>query len=275
MEAPIRFCETERIAPDTYVVRQLAGEGVGPVSVFVNSMVITGEEPIVVECGTAITRDGWLDRTFELVDPADVRWVYLSHDDVDHVGNLLQVLELCPRATLISTGFMVERMMADYVLPLDRMRWINDGESFQAGDRRLTAVTPPVFDSPTTRGLFDDKTGVYWAADSFASAVTHEVTSIDELDPAFYAEAFVQTQALISPWHRWLDSSRYNTHVDRVAALGASVVAGGHMVTLRGAQIAHAIELTRMLPDVVPAPLPGQAELEALVAMLTGETVAA
>jgi flavorubredoxin len=275
MEAPIRFCDTEKIAPDTYVVRQLAGEGINPAAIFVNSMVITGAEPVVVDCGTAITRQGWLDRTFELVDPADVRWIYLSHDDVDHVGNLLQVLDLCPQATLVATGFMVERMTADYLLPLDRMRWINDGETFDAGDRQFTAVTPPVFDSPTTRGLFDEKTGVYWAADSFAAPVTHEVTSIADLDPAFFEEAFVQTHALISPWSRWLDPARYNTHLDRIAALGAATVAGAHAVTLRGAEIGRGIELLRGLPDVVPAPLPTQSDLEALLAMLAGQAVAA
>ena len=29
-----------------------------------------------------------------IVDFADVRWIYLSHDDHDHVGNLAKVLEL-------------------------------------------------------------------------------------------------------------------------------------------------------------------------------------
>src|SRR4051812_38803017 len=98
---PVRMLEPELVAADTYVVRQLTGEGVAPVSVFVNSMVITGTEPIIVDCGPAVTRETWLDTTFSIVDPADVRWIYLSHDDHDHVGNLLQVLDLCPQATLV------------------------------------------------------------------------------------------------------------------------------------------------------------------------------
>lgn len=31
-----------------------------------------------------------------------VRWVFLSHDDHDHVGNLLEVLDQCPNATLVA-----------------------------------------------------------------------------------------------------------------------------------------------------------------------------
>lgn len=99
MDVPVRFLDTERVAPDTHVVRQVASEGMGPVVHHVNSAVITGAEPVVVDCGPAATRSEWLERTFQIVDPADVRWVLLSHDDPDHTGNLAPVLDLCPQAT--------------------------------------------------------------------------------------------------------------------------------------------------------------------------------
>jgi len=269
VDAPFRFLDTQQIAPDTYVVRQLIGEGAGPVAVHLNSMVITGKEPVIVDTSAAVTREGWLERTFEIVDPADVRWLFLSHDDVDHTGNLLQVLEMAPKATLVTSWFAVERMSAEYGLPLDRMRWVNDGESFHAGDRELLAVTPPTFDSPVTRGLYDAKTGVYWASDSFAVPVTHEVSDIDELDPEFLRGGFLQMQGMVSPWHRWLDPVKYQAHLDRVAALGATVVAGAHAVTLRGPQVAFGFELLRQLPDMPAVDLPGQADLEAIVTQMT------
>ena len=105
MDIPVRVCETELIAPDTHVIRQLAGEGTGPVAIYVNSMVITGAEPVIVDCGPAVTREAWLDTVFGIVDPTDVRWIYLSHDDADHTGNLPQVLEACPNATLVTNWF--------------------------------------------------------------------------------------------------------------------------------------------------------------------------
>jgi flavorubredoxin len=265
----IRFCETELVAPDTHVIRQITGERTNPVAIYVNSMVITGAEPIIVDCGPAITRAGWLDHAFELVDPIDVRWIYLSHDDVDHTGNLLQVLDACPNATIVTNWFSVERMNSDYLLPLDRMRWVNPGESFFAGDRELVAVVPPTFDSPTTRGLFDTSTGVYWAADSFAMPVTHHVDDIGDLDPGFVVGSVPMINAILSPWHQWLDPVKYNRHIDAIAALGASVVASAHGVALRGPQVTHVLDLLRGLPDLDVAPLPGQADLELIVKSLT------
>jgi hypothetical protein len=52
------------------------------------------------------------------------------------------------------------------------MRWVNDGQSFHAGDGVLQAVRPPMGDGAGTRGLFDPTTGVYWAADCFGSDLT-------------------------------------------------------------------------------------------------------
>ena len=61
---------------------------------------------------------------------------------------------------------------------------MNDGESWRAGDRTLTAILPPLFDSPVTRGLYDDRTGVYWAADAFATPLPGPMNDVSELDPA-------------------------------------------------------------------------------------------
>ncbi len=269
-ELPIRFCEPEQVAPDTWVVRQLAGEGMGPVATYVNSSVILGAEPVIVDCGPAITRDQWMETTFSLVDPADVRWIFLSHDDVDHTGNLMQVLDACPNATLVTTAFMIERMSADYgmALPLPRMRWVNDGDRIDAGDRQLVAVTPPIYDSPTTRGLFDTKTGVYWASDAMGSPVPHEVDDIAQLDPGFWREAFLGQQLMVSPWLNWTSPERYDGVVDRVRSLGATVVTSAHGPALRGSQIDSACRLLRELPYLPPAKLPGQVDLDAIVAML-------
>ncbi|HWH34697.1 MAG TPA: MBL fold metallo-hydrolase [Acidimicrobiales bacterium] len=269
MPATFRCLDSERIAPDTWVVRRLYGEGANPVAVFVNSLVITGTEPVIVDTGASVLRDEWIRDVSAIVDPADVRWIFISHDDVDHTGNLVEFLELCPQATLVTNWFSVERLASAFSLPLARMRWLNPGERFRAGDRELVAVVPPTFDSPTTRGLFDTRSGVYWASDSFSTPVTHEVSDIDELDPGFWREGFLQMQRVLSPWHQWLDAERYGRHLRQVGALEAAVVATAHGPALRGAQIASAFSLLSELPHLPVAPLPGQADLDAAVAAMT------
>jgi len=119
-----------------------------PLFVQLNSMVIRGAEPMIVDTGTIANRTQWLEDAFSLVEPEDVRWVFLSHDDVDHAGNLDEVMTACPNATLVCTWAIVERHTNAFDFPLHRCRWIMDGDSLDIGDRTLHAIRPPVFDSP-------------------------------------------------------------------------------------------------------------------------------
>src|SRR4051812_20068477 len=97
-----------RIAAETFVIHDHQGEGEGPVSVPLNSMVIRAVEAIVVDTGMADNRDQFLADVFSLVEPEDIRWVFISHDEVDHTGNLNALID----------RFMTERTGQSLAVPL-------------------------------------------------------------------------------------------------------------------------------------------------------------
>jgi flavorubredoxin len=260
--------EPTRIAPETFLVHDHQGEGTAPVSVALNTMVIRAAEPVVVDTGVASNRERYLADVFGLVEPEDVRWVFLSHDDVDHTGNVDELMARCPNATLILNWFMVERMGASLGVCPTRQRWIGDGESFTAGDRVLHAVRPPVFDSPTTRGLFDPTTGVYWGSDSFAAPMPTPVTHADELEEAAWIDGMAMFDHYVSPWLALVDEARFRATVDRVAALRPTVLAGCHTPVITGARVGAALEAARLLPGRIVPPQPDQAVLEQIQALV-------
>ncbi len=197
----------------------------------------------------------------------DARWVFLSHDDHDHVGNLLPVLDACPNATLITNWFTVERLQRALPLPLPRTRWLNPGETFDAGDRTFVVAVPPVWDSPTTRGLFDTSTGVFWAVDAFACLLPTHLTDTADIPADLWRESFLFSNRVAAPWHTMLDLAKFDRHVDSVAALGMTALASAHAVTLQGAHLEEAFRLIRQVARMDAAPLPGQAELDAILAV--------
>ena len=203
---------------------------------------------------------------WSLVDPEDVRWIFLSHDDVDHTGNLDETLSACPNAQLVCNWAMVERHTNCFEFPLHRCRWIADGEALDIGDRTLQALRPPVYDSPTTRGLFDPTTGVYWAVDTFASLSPGFVATADDVPHDLWTESLLQFNRMISPWHTLVDPAKWDAYVDQVEALGATTVASGHSAALRGDRLAEAFRLVRTIPTMPEAELPVQADLDALLA---------
>src|SRR4029077_12023884 len=154
MEMSITFPDPLRIAEGTYLIRPLGQAPGAPVAMHLNSPVIQGEEPTIVDTGVRLLREQWSEQVFGLVEPQDVKWIFLSHDDGDHTGNLDLVLERCPNATLVTSWFASERMGGEMGLPLDRQPWVGNGESFDAGARTFAPGRPPTWDSPTTRGLY-------------------------------------------------------------------------------------------------------------------------
>ena len=75
--APIRLAPLE-VAPDTFLLRSAQAAFGAPLSVSINSLVIRGSEPVVVDTNTIANREAWLTDLTTLVDPVDVRWVFSS-----------------------------------------------------------------------------------------------------------------------------------------------------------------------------------------------------
>jgi flavorubredoxin len=254
-----------QIAKDTFLIRQLEGEGRGPVAVYINSMVIRGSEPVIVDTGAPNNREQWLEDVFSIVEPADVRWIFLSHDDVDHYGNLEQVLDACPNATFVTNWFIGERMGCAFDAPLHRSRWIEHGQSFVAGDRELLVYRPPAFDSPTTRGLFDPTTGVYWAVDAFAAPVMAPADDVADLDPGFWTGVVPSATRSMTPWLDLVDPAKWTDAVDATQRLGVTTIASCHSPLITGANVACAFDLLRAAPTAPGMPMPGQADLDAMI----------
>lgn len=257
-----------QVAPDTFVLHDHLGEGQAPMLVPINSMLIRGAEPVVVDTGLPELREQYFETLFSLVDPEDIRWVFISHDDIDHTGNVNELMQLAPNATLVVNWFMQERMAQTLQVSPLRQRWVIDGEILDVGDRKLLAIRPPVYDSPTTRGLFDPTTGVYWASDAFAAAMLTPVYDVADLDPQFWTELVATFSQTLAPWIQIADDAKYQATVDRIAALGASTIAGCHTPVIRRSHVDQALAATRVAPVAPAAPLPDQAVLDQIQLML-------
>lgn len=263
--------EPTRIAPETFLIHDHAGEGQSPMLVPLNAMVIRGSEPVVVDTGVADNEEQFLADVFSLVDPADIRWVFISHDDIDHTGNANRLMELAPNATLIVNWFLQERMGSTLAVSPLRQRWVGDGETIDVGDRKLIAIRPPVYDSPTTRGLFDPTTGVYWASDAFASPMLTPIRDVCELDQEMWSMGMPTFNRALSPWIEVADEAKFLRSVDRIAQLGASTIAACHTPVIGRAHVATAIEATRRSLHAETVPLPDQTLLDQIqLTLLSG-----
>ena len=183
-----------------------------------------------------------------MVDPQEVGWIFISHEDPDHVGNLDEVMAACPNANLVCSWALTERYANAFDFPLERCRWMDDGVTFDAGDRQMAVVRPPLYDSPTTRGLLDTKTGVYWAVDSFATPVPggdgaeNLARDVAELDEEFWTHGMTMFAInALAPWLRLVDEDRFGAEVGRLSDLEISTIISAHSPAITGKMVAEAL----------------------------------
>ena len=114
----------------------------------VNAYVLHAEQPVVIDTGLSTVDKDFVSALAEVLDPADVRWLWITHPDRDHTGGLWPLLEAAPKARLVTTFLGVGIMSTEWPVPLDRVFLLNPGQALDVGDRRLHAFRPPLSTTP-------------------------------------------------------------------------------------------------------------------------------
>jgi flavorubredoxin len=258
-----------QITPEAHLVESFWIQPGAPVGVHVNTLVLASREPVVFDTGVAADRDGWLAAVSSVVEPDDVRWIVITHDDHDHVGNLTAALESFPNATVVASWWIVERLYGSIDLDPRRMRWLVSGDTLDVGDRTLVLERPPLYDSPTTRSVFDPSTGLYWAGDFGAAPTPMPVTFADDVPTNDLQMSIVAAQQWVSPWYSMVDDRLLDAAIERVASMGVTTWAHTHGPVYRGPQISHALDAMRRVTSTDPMPQPSQADLDGIIASLS------
>ena len=65
-------------------------------TIVINSYLIKSAQPILIYAGIPGVKENFLKALWELIDPKDLGAILLTHDDADHIGALMEVLEAAP-----------------------------------------------------------------------------------------------------------------------------------------------------------------------------------
>jgi flavorubredoxin len=222
--------EIQRIDHDITVLRnQMPAPGIGVVPI--NAYVLHAAEPVVIDTG--LPDRGYLDVLGSVVDPTDVRWIWLTHPDRDHTGGLFDLLEAAPRARLVSTFLSAGAMSMERPIPLERLYLLNPGQTLDVGDRKLTAFRPPLFDNPGTIGLFDERSGACFSSDCFGAplpdaqlAGCEDVREVPQDQLRFAQLLFASVD---SPWIHVIDRAKYLATIEPLRRMDPAIILSTHL----------------------------------------------
>jgi len=199
----------------------------------VNAFVLKGAQPTLVDTSVGAFGPAFLDALGQVIDPADLRWIWISHADADHVGNLSAVLEAAPEAR-IATSFLGMGKMLMQGLPAARMHVLNPGDRLDLGDRMLTPVRPVYYDAPETLGFVDGCDDVLFAADSFGALLAAPVENAAALAPEALSDGMIAWARIDAPWLATVDRQRFAATLAALRRLDPGTVVSGHLPEARG-----------------------------------------
>ena len=236
----------------------------------VNAFVIKAKEPVLVDTGMGIDSGRFMEALGSIIDPQDLRWVWLTHDDADHTGNIRKVLESAPKARLVANSLAVLRMSTAWAVPMDRVHWLNSGDSIRVGDRKLTAVRPPMFDNPTTIGIYDDKSEAFFSADFFGAVIPSPAQNADDVTEEDLARGMISWASLDSPWVHMVEPGLFSHSLDRIRQINPKMVFSAHLPPARG-KTGQFLDRLARVPTSTPLVPPDQTALEQILAQAKAE----
>lgn len=260
--------DTHKVGSDTTVLADsLEIPGIGHIPV--NAYVLTAAEPVVIDTGLSIADRNFVNTLGSVIDPADVLWIWLTHPDRDHTGGIFDLLVAAPRAKVITTFIGAGIMTTERPLPMDRLYFLNPGQSLDVGDRMLRAFRPPLFDNPATVGFYDEKTRICFTSDCFGgpmpTAELAESGHANDLKPEELRQAQLMWASLDSPWVHVVDPVKYRATIDPLRGMAPEIVLSTHLPPAVR-MTAPMIDTITMAPDTDPFVGPDQAALEQMLA---------
>lgn len=264
--------EPYQASPDVYVLpTHLPIPGMG--NLIINAYLIKSEEPVLIDtclAGSPLDPDEsahFIAAVDSIVPLRDLRWIWLTHDDMDHTGSLPRVMELAPQARLATHAFSALRMASWWPVPLGRVHAMSFGDRLDVGDRTLRAVAPPTFDNPTSTGLLDEKTGTLFSVDCFGAILPEVATDCAVIPPDVVRQGMTAWLTMDSPWTQLIDREKWDAVLDVIRRMAPNMIMSSHLPAATGTCETF-LDIVRALPDAEHMPAPNNEQFQQMLAMM-------
>jgi flavorubredoxin len=254
-------------APDIEVLASdfpVPGFGLLPI----NAFVLKGSEPVLVDTGAVVESAEFVALLRSIIDPSELRWIWLTHTDFDHIGSLHQLLHENPAIRVITTFRGVGIMSVSAPLPMDRVHFVNPGERITVGDRTLTAVSPPTFDNPASTGFHDDRSGALFSVDCFGALLQSVPQSAADLSEQELRQGQVFWATVDSPWLHIVDPGMFAKSLQGIRDAKPTMILSSHLPAAPGSMTEQMLDTLAAVPAAPPFVGPDQAALEQMLTQM-------
>ncbi|WP_372803604.1 MBL fold metallo-hydrolase [Paracoccus seriniphilus] len=193
--------------------------------------------PLVFDSGSHVHRGQIMAELKELLGDAPVGYVFLTHTELPHTGNISAILQEWPEAKLVVSSAILPHCELPWWVKDEQVQYSQAGtESVYAG-RRISFSDGILKDQPGTHWMFDARTGALFTADAFGyffpqSAATSFDDELEDGVPADWLQRYHLNAFRFLPL---VDGAKVVSDIAKVfAKRDVQVIAPTHGNAIRG-----------------------------------------
>lgn len=238
----------------------IPGFGILPV----NAFVLKSQEPVLVDTGLWALSSEFMDKLSSVVNIADLQWLWLTHNDHDHIGSLFRILEVNPAIKVITNYMGLGKISLFRPLPMDRVFLLNPGQSISVGDRKLVSIKPPTYDAPETMGFYDSKASALFSADCFGALMSKPAGSAADIGSRDLRAGLLFWTNFDVPWLHAVDRDQHMEKLNYIRGLSPRIVLSSHLPAAHG-MIDELLQCLAAVPEEEPFLGPDQHAFEKML----------
>ena len=159
-----------------------------------NAFLVRGEQTALIDSSHAKFRASWIPELQQLIDPAKIDYLIVSHTEPDHSGLIGDLLDLNPDLEIIGSKVALNYLQSQVHRPF-KSRSVKSGDSIELGtnpssgiEHRFEFLSAPNLHWPDTIFSFDHGTGVLYTCDAFGLHYCSD--EVFDVDPGAIAPDF-------------------------------------------------------------------------------------
>jgi len=124
------------------------------------------------------------------IDPEKIDYVVMNHAEPDHAGVIPYIMNLAPKAKLVTTSRGAKMAQTFYHVPQERMKIVSDNEVLSLGGKTLRFIEAPMLHWPETMFTYLEEDKILFPCDFFGAHLAGGFYSDEVEDLLVHAQRY-------------------------------------------------------------------------------------
>lgn len=200
-------------------------------------VLLNNDAPLIFDAGSHLHSDEIMASLKELLGDETPRYVFLTHTELPHTGNLNVILAEWPDVKLVVSSGILPHVELPWWVKEEQIEFAYPGSQGIYGGRTIGFLDAMLKDQPGTQWMYDALTGALFTADAFGYIFPQSADALfdDEIEGGVSADWLFEYHIRAFRFLPYVNGSKMMDDFDKVFAKRAvKVIAPTHGNAIRG-----------------------------------------